>query len=214
MVRSQPTRGDTNHNTSQGPATGRFDGAQRCTAHPAIKLKMLDKPSEMTNARTFPGAFQCIAWAEVHSSNLRCEISRRYQIRKTASKVSQVWCGSSAASTIALSRSCVTFENEKPFSHPPAVAHVKGCTRGWKSSCMATTQVDIHPILEEISQETMSKPRLVGGTMLRRRLSKIFQRSNQESGFFPRRPVGWGARGKIHSAICQSPRIHRCCRPV
>jgi len=42
---------------------------------------------------------------------------------------------------------------------------------------------------------------------LRRKLSKTFQRSNQESGFGTRRPPGSGTHGKIQSAICQSPAL-------
>ncbi len=51
---------------------------------------------------------------------------------------------SSAASTTARSRSCASFEREKLFSPWRVVAMVKGCARGWKSSCMPTTSVAIH----------------------------------------------------------------------
>src|SRR5208337_189526 len=209
-----PIRGDRNHNTSQGLAIARFDGIQRCTTQPTIPLNMLARPKEATNNGCRRGALQGVTWAEVHSSNPRREIRRRYQTRRMASSASPAWCGSSAASATVRSRSCATFEKEKLFSPWRVVAIVRGCAKGWKSSCMATTRVETHPICEEISQEAMSKPRLVTGIRLRRKLSKTFQRLNQERGFGPRRPPGWGTRGNVHSAICQSPRIQRCCRRV
>ena len=51
------------------------------------------------------------------------------------------------------------------------------------------------------------------GNKLRRKLSKIFQRLISVRGFgTDSGRVAAGTRGKIHEAICQSPRFHRCCR--
>ena len=101
------------------------------------------------------------------------------------------------------------FEGEKLFRPRWVVAIVKGCAKEWKSSSIETTRVAIHPIKGEVSHATTSSPRLVAGTRLRRKLSRIFQRLKQESWFGRRPPPAWGTRGKIQSAICQSPRIQR-----
>ena len=79
---------------------------------------------------------------------------------------------------------------------------------------MPTTSVAQAAILGEMSQEAMSRPRLAVDKKLRRRLSKIFQRLKRESGFGPRPPAGNGTRGRLHPAICQSPRIQRWARPA
>ena len=94
------------------------------------------------------------------------------------------------ASASARSTSCATLDKEKPFSPLGVVAIVKDCAKGWKSNWMATTRDEIHPSRGEASHEAISKPRLVAGSKLRRKLSKIFQRLNQESGFGPRCPPG------------------------
>ena len=56
--------------------------------------------------------------------------------------------------------------------------------------------------------------RAIGDRRLRRRLSRIFQRLIKVSAIRQTllfRPA-WNPLGKIHEAICQSPRIQRCCR--
>ena len=52
----------------------------------------------------------------------------------------------------------------------------------------------------------------VGACRLRRRLSRIFQRSRSPSGFGPRAPPASGTRRRTQAAICQSPRTQRCSR--
>src|SRR3982075_2252387 len=51
-----------------------------------------------------------------------------------------------------------------------------------------------------------------GATRLRRKLSRIFQREIIGSVLRTLRRFASGTVGKIKCKICQSPRVHRCCR--
>ena len=51
-----------------------------------------------------------------------------------------------------------------------------------------------------------------GGTRLRRRLSRIFQRAIAGRVLGIDRPLPSATSGQIHRAICQSPRTQRCWR--
>ena len=68
------------------------------------------------------------------------------------------------------------------------------------------------PGAAEISQPNSSNNNEATGTRLRRRLSRIRHRFTSVSGLRSVRPPCAGTRGKIHGAICQSPRIQRCWR--
>jgi hypothetical protein len=57
-----------------------------------------------------------------------------------------------------------------------------------------------------------SSATVAGGTRLRRRLSKIFQREMSGSRLRSRRPERVGTSGKSQRRICQSPRTQRCWR--
>src|SRR6185503_19432145 len=61
------------------------------------------------------------------------------------------------------------------------------------------------------NQPTTRSAMIAGGTRLRRRLSKIFQRLNTESGLGSVLPPPTGTQDLSQSMICQSPRIQRCC---
>src|SRR5262249_56623178 len=62
------------------------------------------------------------------------------------------------------------------------------------------------------NQPARRRAKVAAGTRLRRRLSKIFQRLNAESGLCAILPSPTGTRGLSQSMICQSPRIQRCWR--
>ena len=67
----------------------------------------------------------------------------------------------------------------------------------------------------ETNHETSSTSSIAtGGTMLRRRLSKIFHRDKPEIGLRTRWPDRPRTHGSSHAAICQSPRIQRCRRAM
>ncbi len=91
----------------------------------------------------------------------------------------------------------------------PRVMDARKCSSGGTSAsmAMATTASAGTPSHAATASSTSSP----AGTMLRRRLSKIFQRERSDNGF-GRRPTGPGTRGNSQAAICQSPRIHRCRR--
>src|SRR5437763_4891746 len=60
-------------------------------------------------------------------------------------------------------------------------------------------------------QPAKRRATVVGGTRLRRRLSKIFQRLKAESGLGSILPPPTGTQDLSQSMICQSPRIQRGC---
>src|ERR1700676_4841987 len=77
-----------------------------------------------------------------------------------------------------------------------------------------TSRVQIHAGQMGIIHDSTNNSTKAGGTRLRRRLSRIFQRDNADSEFLMRPPNGLGVQGDAHIAICQSPRIQRCRRPA
>ena len=64
-----------------------------------------------------------------------------------------------------------------------------------------------------VSQPNSNNRNEATGTRLLRRLSKMRHRLIAPSGLAIS-PFGPGTRGEIHGAICQSPRIQRCCLRV
>src|SRR5664279_5120219 len=63
-----------------------------------------------------------------------------------------------------------------------------------------------------INQARNNRKIWAGGTRLRRRLSRIFQRDSPEIGLSNTIPPGPGTRVRSQLAICQSPLIHLCLR--
>src|SRR5690349_21304984 len=77
------------------------------------------------------------------------------------------------------------------------------------SSVMTTTAIDQNQGECNIVQPAISNRVSAIGTVLRLRLSNIFQRDNAEMEFFFNVPSAPGTTGKNQLAICQSPRIQR-----
>src|SRR5204863_276446 len=92
---------------------------------------------------------------------------------------------------------------------------------GWNNSASRAFRVDhnIKPAISALqsigagvkNQPTRRRATIAGGTRLRRRLSKIFQRLKTESGLGSILPSPRGTQDLSQSMICQSPRIQRCC---
>jgi len=122
---SQPSSGESSHKMSQGAASNRLDGLKCQIAKPAATLKRLPDASPAIKSDCLREELQWVAWA-VHSSSPRRETARRYQTRAMASRVTAAWCGSSAASADARSRSCNNFAGEKYFNPLRVVAIVNG----------------------------------------------------------------------------------------
>ena len=85
-------------------------------------------------------------------------------------------------------------------------------TRATLGIAMASVAAVHTPGVPETNQPSKSSSNDATGTRLLRRLSKIRQRLMMDRGFGVRRPSRPGTRGRIQRAICQSPRVQRCCR--
>ncbi len=113
--RSQPTTGERNQSTSQGLANQRFDGPSASTPHASDHAEQAGEAHrEQEHGHPGLGNRPCITWAEVHSSSPRCEMCLRYRTRTMASRASQAWYGSSAASARTRSRSWPASRGRSP----------------------------------------------------------------------------------------------------
>ena len=158
--------------------------------------------------------------AVFHSSNLRFVHPMRTHVRTVASTATQASYGRLTNTSIprasgwpnapSVARQCMLQGRSTGLrSHPVIASHRVGrnTTPARNASMIAAAPVDR-------AHEPSTTASIAGGTRLRRRLSKIFQRDKADIGLGPTCPERPLTDGSSQRAICQSPRIHRCLRPM
>ena len=154
-----------------------------------------------------------------HSSNLRREINKRHVVLTIASSV---YCASKGKHAI-LNPACAKFwpaariKSAQCWLRLTSLGQRMASTRKLNtagSKTMPSSASDHSQGCGNKAQLSNKSDSKAGELKLRRRLSKIFQRDKLESGLCSLFPFGPGTPGNIQSAICQSPRIQRFCRPT
>ena len=192
------TSGATNQSPSSGAAARIALGLTHATSAAIAVATIGDHASVLQyDARASPTS---VCAAVVHSRRCLRVIPVRTSTRTIASTTTADSCARNAIAS----------------SHRPVCAARRRRSRTMPGTTGATRSAStptVHHTGEPGShvQPDTSKTRAAGLVRLRRRLSKIFQRSILDSAFCVERSRV-GTCGNNHRTSCQSPRTHRCRR--